>query len=171
MVMVSKLWISGLLASLCLLAGGCSSLAHSHRQHLEKVYHAHEEIVSISSQLQDIQQVMLYAGRVNDSPISSMALDVAIAIQGEPDDAEKAYASTITKAAIGKEMVRAKKLLKRKQQLISSIDGQKDTIARDISSIASLESKYQLISKTLAKFAIFAVFAIFLFLVFSRWFP
>jgi hypothetical protein len=100
-----------------------------------------------------------------------MALDVAIAIQGEPDDGEKAYASTITKAAIGKEMVRAKKLIKRKQHLIHIIDGQKDTIARDISSIASLESKYQLVSKSLSKFAIFAVFAIFLFLVFSRWFP
>jgi hypothetical protein len=171
MVMFSKLWISGLLASLCLSAGGCSSLAHSHRLHLEKLYHAHGEIVKISSQLQDIQQVMLYAGRVNDSPISSMALDVAIAIQGEPDEAEKAYASTITKAAIGKEMARAKKLIKRKQQLISIIDGQKDTIAKDISSIVSLESKYQLVSKSLTKCAIFATFAIFLFLAFSRWFP
>jgi hypothetical protein len=154
MVMFSKLWISGLLAVLCLSAIGCSSLAYSHRQHLEKLYHAHGEIVKISSQLQDIQQVMLYAGRVNDSPIADMALDVA----------EKAYASTITKDTIGKEMVRAKKLIKRKQQLISSIDDQKDTIAKDISSIANLETKYQLVSKTLAKFAIFAVFAIFLFL-------
>jgi hypothetical protein len=170
MGMFQKLWISGLLASLCLLAGGCSSLAHSHRQRLEKVYHAHEEIVKVSSQLQDIQQVMLYAGRVNDSPIADMALDVAIAIQGEPDDREKLFAANITKDIIGKEMVRAKKLLKRKQQLIHVIDNQKDTIAKDISSIATLETKYHLVSKTIARFTIFASFAICCFLVISRWF-
>ncbi|MDR2603555.1 MAG: hypothetical protein LBC11_03280 [Puniceicoccales bacterium] len=72
-MMFPKLLVSGLLATLCLSTAGCSSLAHSHRQQLEKVYGAHDEIVKISSQLQDIQQVMLYAGRVNDSPISSMA--------------------------------------------------------------------------------------------------
>jgi hypothetical protein len=40
---------------------GCSSLSDSHRRHMEMLYNAHEEIVSISSQLQDIQQIMLYA--------------------------------------------------------------------------------------------------------------
>jgi hypothetical protein len=114
---------------------------------------------------------MLYAGRVNDSPISSMALDVAIAIQGEPDDGEKAYASTITKSAIGKEMARANKLLKRKQQLIHVIHGQKDAIAKDLSSIASLESKYHLVSQSLTKCAIFASFALFSLLIVSRWLP
>jgi hypothetical protein len=133
------------------------------------VYKAHGEIGTISSQLQDIQQVMLYASRLNDPPISALALDVAIAIQGEPDDTEKAYATTITKDMLKKEMARANKLLKRKQHLISIIDSQKNTIARDISSIASLESKYDLISKSLAKVAIFAIFALFFFLVVNRW--
>jgi hypothetical protein len=169
MPMFPKLLVPGLAATLCLLAGGCSSLAHSHRLRLEKVYNAHDEIVNISSQLRDMEQVMLYAGRVNDSPIADMALDVAIAIQGEPDDSEKVFASNLTNAAISKEMARANKLLKRKQQLIHIIDGQRDTILNDISSIASLETKYQLISKTLAKCAIFAVFAIFFFLAISRW--
>jgi hypothetical protein len=135
------------------------------------VYDAHGEIVAISSQLQDIQQVMLYAGRVNDSPIAHMALDVAIAIQGEPDDKEKAYATTITKDLLRKEMGRADKLLKRKQKLIATIDSQKNAIAKDISSIASLETKYSLISKALAKVAVFSLVAIFFFLVISRWLP
>jgi hypothetical protein len=133
------------------------------------VYKAHGEIGTISSQLQDIQQVMLYAGRVNDSPIADMALDVAIAIQGEPDDGEKAYAANITKDRLKHEMARANKLLKRKRKLVSSIDGKKNTIARDISSIASMESKYELISRSLAKIAIFASFALFSWLMISRW--
>jgi hypothetical protein len=98
-----------------------------------------------------------------------MALDVAISIQGEPDDGEKAYATTITKDMLKKEMARANKLIKRKQHLISIIDSQKNTIARDISSIASMESKYNLISKSLAKIAIFASFAFFFFLLVNRW--
>jgi ParB-like chromosome segregation protein Spo0J len=121
------------------------------------VYGAHEEIVTISSQLQDMQQVMLYAGRVNDSPLADMALDVAIAIQGEPDDKEKTYAANIIKDLLKKDMARADKLLRRKQKLISAIDAQKDTIAKDISSIASLETKYELISKSLPKVAIVAL--------------
>ena len=160
-----------LAAVLFLLGTGCSSLSDSHRRHLEKVYGAHGEIVAISSQLQDIQQVMLYAGRVHDSPIADMALDVAIAIQGEPDDKEKAYATTITEDLLRKEMVRADKLLRRKQKLISAIDAQKDTIARDITSVARLETKYELISKALARVAVFALVAIFFFLVISRWLP
>ncbi|MDR2628826.1 MAG: hypothetical protein LBC30_02450 [Puniceicoccales bacterium] len=68
-------------------------------------------------------------------------------------------------------MARAKKLLKRKQRLIATIHGQKDAIAKDLSSIASMESKYHLVSQSLTKCAIFASFAIFLFLAFSRWFP
>jgi hypothetical protein len=114
---------------------------------------------------------MLYAGRVNDSPTADMALDVAIAIQGEPDDREKAYATTITKDLIGMEMGRADKLIKRKQKLIAIIDSQKDTIAKDISSIASLETKYSLISKAFARIAIFASLAILMFLFFSKWLP
>jgi hypothetical protein len=169
MAMFSRLWISGLVTALCLLTAGCSSLSDSHRRHLEMVYNAHDEMVDISSKLQDIQQVMLYAGRVNDSPIADMAFDVAIAIQGEPDDTEKAYATTITKDMLKKEMARANKLLKRKQHLISTIDSQKNAIARDISSIASLESRYNLISRSLAKVAIFAIFALFFFLLVNRW--
>ncbi|MDR0742713.1 MAG: hypothetical protein LBE98_04610 [Puniceicoccales bacterium] len=160
-----------LIVTLCLSTAGCSSLSDSHRRRLEMVYSAHEEIVEISSQLQNIQQVMLYAGRVNDFPIADMALDAAIAIQGEPDDGEKAYASNITKRIIGKEMVRANKLLRRKQHLISPIEGQKDTIAKDISSIARMEAKYDLVSKTLAKCAIYVLFAIFFFLIINRWLP
>jgi hypothetical protein len=171
MAIFSKLWLPGLVTALCLLAAGCSSLSDSHRRRLEMVYDAHDEIVDISSQLQDIEQVMLYAGRVNDSPIADMALDVAIAIQGEPDDREKTYASTITKDMLKKEMARANKLLKRKHHLISVIDGQKDTIAKDISSIASLESRYNLISRSLAKVAIFALFSLFFFLIISRRLP
>jgi hypothetical protein len=39
---------------------------------------------------------MLYAGRVKSPPMADLALDVAIAIHGEPDEAEKVYASYIT---------------------------------------------------------------------------
>ena len=160
-----------LVAVLFLLGTGCSSLSDSHRRHMATVYDAHGEIVAISSQLQDIQQVMLYAGRVNDSPIADLALDIAIAIQGEPDDKEKAYASTITEDLIRKEMERANKLLKRKLKLIATIDSQKNAIARDITSVTRLETKYSLISQSLAKVAVFAIFALFFLLAISRWLP
>jgi hypothetical protein len=32
---------------------------------------------------------MLYVGRIRDSPLADDALDVAIAIHGQPDDTEK----------------------------------------------------------------------------------
>jgi hypothetical protein len=78
-------------------------------------------------------------------------------------------ATNITEDLLRKEMHRANKLLKRKLKLISIIDSQKDTIARDISSIARLETKYELISKSLAKVAVFAIFALFSLLAISRW--
>lgn len=100
---------------------------------------------------------MLYAGRVNDSPIAHMALDVAIAIQGEPDDAEKVFTANLTKDITTKEMARANKLLKQKQQLIHIIDGQRDAIANDISSIASLEKADEKLDGCLAQLAGFEI--------------
>jgi hypothetical protein len=164
----SKAITMGALGVLCTAAGGCNSIVDSHRLRLEKIYRAHDEIATISSQLQDIEQVMLYAGRIKDPPIATLALDVAIAIHGEPDEAEKVYASNITTPMIEREMARVEKLLKRKNFLVGAISSEKNNIPKDLSALSSLETKYLFFSKlfTRGAIALGVLLSLFLFLKF-----
>jgi hypothetical protein len=103
---------------------------------------AGDEIARISKKLQDIEQIMLYVGRIKDSPLADAALDVAIAIHGAPDEAEKRHADAITIDDIEAAGALAVDLLKRRARLeeISATERKK---AMDESfSLYAMETKY-----------------------------
>ncbi|MDR1401732.1 MAG: hypothetical protein LBI81_02120 [Puniceicoccales bacterium] len=152
--------ISVLVFAFC---GGCSSLAKTHQARLERIYRVHGEIAEIAKKLQDIEQIMLYVGRIKDSPLADAALNVAIAIHGEPDEAEKKYAETITLEsieAIGEEVVDLLKL-RSKLETISLREKQKSI--SDAHAIYAIEIRYKFFEKLMLKCAVVvcAVVAIF----------
>ncbi|MDR2779192.1 MAG: hypothetical protein LBB16_02800 [Puniceicoccales bacterium] len=101
--------------SLC----GCNSIARTHHERLERIYHTQNEIIEISKKLQDIEQTMLYVGRIKDGALANAALDIAIAIHGEPDDFEKKYAERVTMESIATTKVYAMDLVKQRAVLES----------------------------------------------------
>ncbi|MDR1413385.1 MAG: hypothetical protein LBI56_00375 [Puniceicoccales bacterium] len=133
--------------------GGCNSIAKMHHSRLERIYRIHGEIAEISKQLQDIEQIMLYVGRIKDTPLADAALDVAIAIQGEPDESEKRYAESITLESLEPIKLQVIDLvnLRSKLELISLKENQK--AIDDSYAIRAIESRYQFLEKLIFKCA------------------
>jgi hypothetical protein len=73
--------------------------------------------------------------------LADLALDVAIAIHGEPDDQEKAYAQTITPELIAKDRVLAEKLLSKRDYLHSFIAKEGRRLTADVVTLAKLEAE------------------------------
>jgi predicted nucleotidyltransferase len=149
---------------LAIAATGCNSIAKTHHQRLERISRAHDEIANISKKLQDIEQIMLYIGRVRDSPLADAALDVAISIHGEPDDSEKQFAEKITADAVEAVSASVLKLKKRKAalELISQKDRQE---AIDESyALHAMESRYKFFEGLMSNcaMAVCAIVAIFM---------
>ncbi|MDR2737975.1 MAG: hypothetical protein LBB18_03490 [Puniceicoccales bacterium] len=149
---------------LCIILGivGCSSTAKTHHQRLERICRVHDEIAEIARELQDIQQIMLYVGRIRDNPIADRALDVAISIHGEPDVAEKQFAENMTIAEIEKISASAAELLKRMATLEAISRKEKAKAIDESYAIHALESRYkfceQLISRCLVAVCAVAAF-------------
>jgi hypothetical protein len=154
--------LAGLL--ICLSLGGCNSIVKPHQRRIERLLSSHEEIVDVSKRLNSIERVMLYVGRIRDSPLADDALDVAIAIHGQPDDTEKTYAQNITSQQIEREKSRAFSLIARRRQLKTTIDMEKIKLSDDITQLSNLEGKYSFASKLISRytFGIGALLLIFL---------
>jgi hypothetical protein len=122
---------------------GCHSVAKTHHGRLERIWRVGDEIAEISERLRDIEQTMLYVGRIRDVPLADAALDVAIAIHGAPDDAEKRHAETITAEDIKNTGVAVADLLRKRAHLeeISAAERRKAT--DESLSLYAMESKYQ----------------------------
>ena len=153
---------------LLLAAAGCStsaSISGEHRRRLEDLHAARQSISLINNELQDIEQVMLYAGRLHSGPLADAALDIAIAIHGEPDDQEKLYAQNITIPLIHKDKARALSLIARRNALQASIDRMHISIGSDLTKLAKLEGKYEHASKLISTCILAGSAAILIFLV------
>jgi hypothetical protein len=118
---------------------GCRSLVEQHGGRLDSVRRAQGEIVDISAKLDDIAQTMLFAGRIHDAPLADLAIDVAIAIHGEPDNSEKAYAKNITPELIAKDKALAAKLLAKRNSLHSFIAKEGKRLSADVVALTKLE--------------------------------
>jgi hypothetical protein len=119
-------------------------MAKTHHSRLERIYHAHDEIVEISKKLQDIEQMMLYAGRIKDSPLADAALDVAIAIHGEPDEAEKKYAESITFDSLKVIEKQVISLIKRRANLEALANKERRKVIDEAYAIHAMETRYKL---------------------------
>jgi hypothetical protein len=106
---------------------------------LDSIYRAQGDLADVSAKLDDIAQTMLFAGRIHDAPLADLALDVAIAIHGEPDNSEKAYAKNITPELIAKDKDRAAKLLARRDSLHAFIAKEGKRLSADVVALAKLE--------------------------------
>jgi hypothetical protein len=133
---------------------GCQSVVSQHGSRLDSVYRAQGELADVSKKLDDIAQTMLFAGRIHDAPLADFALDVAIAIHGEPDGQEKAYAQTITPELIAKDKVLAEKLLARRDSLLSFIAKEGRRLTADITALAKLEAECSFLRGLIWKFTI-----------------
>lgn len=118
-----------------------------HRERLERIYRAHDGIVGISKKLQDIEQTMLYVGRIKDGPLADAALDVAIAIHGEPDDFEKKYAENITMESIASAKVYAIDLVKQKAALESFARKEKKKTIEETHAMYAQEIQYNFLKR------------------------
>jgi hypothetical protein len=132
--------------------GGCHSVAETHHSRLQRLHRTHGEICEISAQLRDIEQIMLYVGRVRESPLADAALDVAIAIEGEPDELERRYAETVTMDEIGATGARALKLVKQLRAMEAlSVDDRMKAVA-EAQSIRTMEGEYKLLKRLISGF-------------------
>ncbi|MDR2603592.1 MAG: hypothetical protein LBC11_03485 [Puniceicoccales bacterium] len=146
---------SVVLINLC----GCNSIVKPHRERLERIYRAHDGIAGISKKLQDIEQTMLYVGRIKDGPLADAALDVAIAIHGEPDDFEKKYAENITMESIASTKVYAIDLVKQKEALESFARKEKKKAIEETHAMYAQEIQYNFL-KRLASIGVVTVVCI-----------
>jgi hypothetical protein len=149
------------------LLTGCSSSVASHRNRIHDLYAARDDILALSAQIQDIAQIMLYAGRIHSGPLADAALDVAIAIHGQPDDREKAYAQHITLEQVRADGERVSRLLAQRDALRRSIDSSRARVADDLAHLHALEAKYDFASKLISSCAIGIGILIFAFLAFK----
>jgi hypothetical protein len=142
---------------------GCESVAKAHLQRLERIYHTGNEIIEISKNLQDIEQMMLYVGRIKDSPMADAALDVAIAIHGEPDDTERKYAENMTMDSLEAVKIHAMDLVKKRANLEMITAKEKQKSIGESYSFYSLESRYKFLQRlvTNCSMVVCAVVAIF----------
>jgi hypothetical protein len=129
-----------------------------------EIHGARQSISLINNELRDIEQVMLYAGRLHSGTLAEAALDVAIAIHGEPDDAEKLYAQNITIPLFRKDKARAMHRLDRSTSLQSAIDRLQASIGADLTKLTKLEGKYEYASKLISTCIFTAAGAILIFL-------
>jgi hypothetical protein len=133
---------------------GCQSIAVEHGNRLRSVNRARDGIVEVSKKLDDIAQTMLYAGRIHDAPLADLALDVAIAIHGEPDDGEKAYAQALTPEAIERDRISVEKLLAKRNSLRAFIAEEGKKLDSDIAKLVKIEAEYVFLRALPWKFAI-----------------
>ncbi|MDR1595609.1 MAG: hypothetical protein LBR91_01635 [Puniceicoccales bacterium] len=124
---------------------GCNSITKIHHSTLERMYQVQDEIAEISKKMQDIEQIMLYVGRVRDGPLADAALDVAIAIHGEPDEMEKRYAENITVAEIETLRAQVASLANRRAQLEAISAGGRRRVMNEAYSMHGIESRYKLL--------------------------
>jgi hypothetical protein len=133
---------SFLLPTITLAIFGCGSVSKMHHARLERIYRTQDMAEEISKKLQDIEQIMLYVGRIKDGALANMALDVAIAIHGDPDSVEKKYAENITADEIDAMKSNVAVLLKQKAHL-EAISSKEKRIAMDEAySIRGIENRY-----------------------------
>ena len=138
--------ISGILL-LPMLLVGCTSIGKTHQRSLMSLYSASDELAVVSERLSRIERVMLYAGRLYDSPLADDALDVAIMIHGEPDISEKTYAENITPEIISHERGRVLQLINQKQKLSAIISENRAKLIDEATEINQLEGKYNFLYK------------------------
>ncbi|MDR2628403.1 MAG: hypothetical protein LBC30_00135 [Puniceicoccales bacterium] len=129
---------------------GCNSMVKPHRERLERIYRAHDGILGISKKLQDIEQTMLYVGRIKDGPLADAALDVAIAIHGEPDDFEKRYAENITMESIASTKIYAMDLVKQREALKSFVHKEKKKSIEETQAMYAQEIRYGFLKQLLS---------------------
>ncbi|MDR1457723.1 MAG: hypothetical protein LBI47_02665 [Puniceicoccales bacterium] len=147
---------SAVLINLC----GCNSIVKPHRERLERIYRAHDGIVGISKKLQDIEQTMLYVGRIKDGPLADAALDVAIAIHGEPDNFEKKYAENITMESIASTKVYAIDLVKQKTALEAFARKEKKKAIEETHAMYAQEVQYNFLKRLVSTCTVAVVCAI-----------
>jgi hypothetical protein len=123
--------------------------------------------MGISKKLQDIEQTMLYVGRIKDGPLANAALDVAIAIHGEPDDFEKRYAENITMESIASIKVYAVDLVKQKAALESLAHKEKKKSIEETHAMYAQEIQYNFL-KQLVSVGVIAVVCIIVAYFFAR---
>jgi predicted nucleotidyltransferase len=126
---------------------GCASMARMHHERLERIHRTHDEVIEISKKLEDIEQMMLYIGRIRVGALANAALDVAIFINGEPDDDEKKYAESITIEAIQSLKIHAAKLMKRQEKLRAIFREDERKAIDESYAIHAMESRHQFIEK------------------------
>ncbi|MDR2776866.1 MAG: hypothetical protein LBB17_02375 [Puniceicoccales bacterium] len=126
---------------------GCNSIVKPHMERLERIYRAYDGITGISKKLQDIEQTMLYVGRIKDGPLADAALDVAIAIHGEPDDFEKRYAENITMESIASTKIYAVDLVKQKTALESLVHKEKKKAIEEAHTMYVQEIQYSFLKQ------------------------
>jgi hypothetical protein len=126
---------------------GCNSIVQPHRERLERIYRVHDGILGISKKLQDIEQTMLYVGRIKDGPLADAALDVAIAIHGEPDAFEKRYAENITMESIASTKIYAIDLVKQRAALESFAHKEKKKSIEETHAMYAQEIQYNFLKR------------------------
>jgi hypothetical protein len=142
-------------AAIILVAmGGCNSIAKNHQERLEKIYLVRDRIDAISRELQDMVQIMLHVGRFRDSPLADNALDVAIAIEGEPDELEKKHAQNITADEIEHMKTHAQDLMRQRSSLEITASREKQKIIGEAQSMRALESRYKFFEKLFSNCAL-----------------
>ncbi|MDR0741851.1 MAG: hypothetical protein LBE98_00085 [Puniceicoccales bacterium] len=146
---------------------GCNSIVKPHVERLERIYRTHDGIMGISKKLQDIEQTMLYVGRIKDGPLADAALDVAIAIHGEPDDFEKRYAENITMESIASTKIYAMNLVKQRTALESFAHKEKKKTIKEAHTMYVQEIQYNFL-KQLVSTGVIAVVCIVVAYIFMR---
>jgi hypothetical protein len=121
--------------------------------------------LDIAENLRNIEQTMLYVARVRDGPLANAAIDVLIAIHGEPDDLEKSYADGMTLKTIAEERKRAATLVSRRDKLRIFMATERQNISSDIPSLQRLETKYDIISSIIRNLSIGAGLLLFAFFI------
>jgi hypothetical protein len=134
---------------------------------VENIRATRQSILAINGELRDIEQVMLYSATIHSGELADAALDLALAIHGDPDVQEKLYAENITIPMIRRDKARALSLIARRDALKSSIDRQQINIDGDLAKLSNLEGRYEYASKLISS-CLFAGSAIILsFLIFK----
>ncbi|MDR3144559.1 MAG: hypothetical protein LBT64_03630 [Puniceicoccales bacterium] len=139
---------------ICAAICGCSSAARNHQERLERIYTTCDRISEISDELQDIEQMMLCVGRIRDSPLADDALDVALAIHGEPDELEKARAKNISADEIRSIKMHAMDLVKQKSALEFAASRERRRVMGEARAMEALEIRHRFFEKLVSNCAI-----------------
>ncbi|MDR1432964.1 MAG: hypothetical protein LBI61_01310 [Puniceicoccales bacterium] len=142
------------------ICGGCRSIAKAHHSRLDKISRTRGEIAEISEKLRDIEQVMLYVGRIKTGDVANAALDVAIAIHGGPDEAEKKYAQVVTLEEIEVMRTQVVKLARRRANLEALSCKETKRAIDEAYSIHAMESRYEFLERLVSNCVIATCIAI-----------